>query len=51
VLQLRRKPIPLVIPKPGLPARNLLTAASETADSSREKIALRNDNPLADLRR
>jgi hypothetical protein len=36
----------LVIPKPGLPARNLLVAHVEAADSSRDKAALRNDNSL-----
>jgi hypothetical protein len=36
---------PLVIPKPALLARNLLIASSETANSSRYKAALRNDNP------
>ena len=35
---------PLVIPKPGLSARNLLVAGSKTADSSRDEAALRNDN-------
>jgi hypothetical protein len=35
--------LPLVIPKPGLSARNLLAAGSEAADSSRENAALRND--------
>ena len=39
----------LVIPKPGLSARNLLAASSETADSSRDNAALRNDNPLEDF--
>jgi hypothetical protein len=41
------KPIPpLVIPKQGLSARNLLAASSsKTADSSRDNAALRNDNP------
>jgi hypothetical protein len=34
----------LVIPKPALSARNLL--GSETADSSCDNPALRNDNPL-----
>jgi hypothetical protein len=33
----------LVIPKPGLSARNLLSLNSGTADSSRETAALRND--------
>jgi hypothetical protein len=32
--------------KPGLSARNLLAASSETADSSRDTAALRNDNSL-----
>jgi hypothetical protein len=40
----------LVIPKPGLSARNLLVASGETADSSRDKAALRNDNPLRIVR-
>ncbi len=35
----------LVIPKPGLSARNLLAAGCKTADSSRDNTALRNDNP------
>jgi hypothetical protein len=43
----KRKNSPfLVIPKPGLSARNLLAAGSEAADSSRDKAALRNDNSL-----
>jgi len=37
----------LVILKPGPSARNLLAAGSETADSSRESAALRNDNPFS----
>jgi hypothetical protein len=37
---------PLVIPRPALSARNLLAAGSETADSSRDTAALRNDNSL-----
>jgi predicted acetyltransferase len=41
-----RKTNLLVIPKPALSARNLLAASSETADSSRDNLALRNDNPL-----
>jgi hypothetical protein len=36
----------LVIPKPALSARNLLAASRETADSSRDNPALRNDNAL-----
>jgi hypothetical protein len=36
----------LVIPKPALSARNLFAASSDTADSSRDNLALRNDNPL-----
>src|SRR4029077_12521153 len=36
----------LVIPKPGLSARNLLGASSEAADSSRDNAALRNRNSL-----
>jgi hypothetical protein len=36
--------LPLVIPKPVLPARNLLAAGGGSADSSRGKPALRNDN-------
>ena len=40
----QEQPDPLVIPKPALSARNLLAAGSETADSSRDKAALRNDN-------
>jgi hypothetical protein len=37
--------LPLVIPKPGSPARNLLHGGSKTtADSSRDNAALRNDN-------
>jgi hypothetical protein len=36
----------LVIPKPGLSARNLLAASSKPADSSRDNAALRNDKPL-----
>ena len=36
----------LLIPKPALSARNLLAASSETADSSRDNPALRNDNLL-----
>jgi len=38
-----KQPSPLVIPKPALSARNLLAAGSETADSSRDKAALRNE--------
>jgi predicted acetyltransferase len=41
-----RKTNLLVISKPALSARNLLAASSETADSSRDNPALRNDNPL-----
>ncbi len=37
---------PIVIPKPGISARNLLVASSETADSSRDNAALRNDKSL-----
>ncbi len=37
---------PIVIPKPGVSARNLLFASSETADSSRDNAALRNDKSL-----
>jgi hypothetical protein len=37
---------PFVIPKPALPARNLLAATSEAADSSRDNAALLNDNSL-----
>jgi hypothetical protein len=37
---------PLVIPKPGLSARNLLFARGETSYSRRHKTALRNDNHL-----
>jgi hypothetical protein len=40
---------PLVIPKPGLSARNLLAASSEAADSSRHNAALRNGNSLGIL--
>jgi hypothetical protein len=36
----------LVIPKPALSARTLPAAGSETADSSRDNPAFRNDNPL-----
>jgi hypothetical protein len=36
----------LVIPKPVLSARNLFATGSETADSSRDKAALRNDSSL-----
>jgi hypothetical protein len=43
------KTLPLVIPKPVLLARNLF-AGSETADSSRVKAALRNDNCLRVLK-
>jgi hypothetical protein len=46
VVQFAQKTKPLVIPKPGLPARNLLAADVEAADSSRDKAALRNDNSL-----
>jgi hypothetical protein len=41
----RKETLTLVIPKPGLSARNLLSAGSETTDSSRDKPALRNDKP------
>jgi hypothetical protein len=41
---------PLVIPKPGLSARNLFAASGEAADSSRDKAALRNDNCFGDFR-
>jgi hypothetical protein len=41
---LRKTDLLLVIPKPGLSARNLFAADSEAADSSRDKVALRNDN-------
>jgi hypothetical protein len=44
-VQFIKKPI-LVIPKPALSARNLLAAGSETADSSRDDTALRNDNSV-----
>jgi hypothetical protein len=40
------KDTPFVIPKPALSARNLLSASRETADSSRDSAALRNDNSL-----
>jgi hypothetical protein len=43
---LRKNSRTLVIPKPALSARNLLAAGSETADSSRDTAALRNDNSL-----
>jgi hypothetical protein len=43
---LRKSTPPLVIPKPVLWARNLLSSGSETADSSRDNAALRNDNSL-----
>jgi hypothetical protein len=43
MVQFARNNPSLVIPKPDLSARNLL-ASSETADSSRDKAALRNDN-------
>jgi hypothetical protein len=39
---------PLVIPKPGLSARNLF-AASESADFSRSNAAFRNDNSFGDF--
>jgi hypothetical protein len=37
---------PIVIPNPGLSAKNLLAASREAADSSRDNAALRNDNSL-----
>jgi hypothetical protein len=37
---------PLVIPKPALSARNPFAASGETADSSRDNAALRNDKSL-----
>lgn len=40
----------LVIPKPVLSARTLLAADSETADSSRDKTALQNDNSFGVFR-
>jgi hypothetical protein len=43
---LRKNTPPLVIPKPGLSARNLLAASRKTADSSRDNAALRNDKLL-----
>jgi hypothetical protein len=43
---LRKEDSTLVIPKPGVSARNLLAAGSEAADSSRDNAALRNDNSL-----
>ncbi len=46
VVQFAPKTQLLVIPKPGLPARNLFAAGSEAADSSRDKAALRNANSL-----
>jgi hypothetical protein len=42
-------PKDLVIPKPVLRARNLLAAGRETADSSRDRTALRNDNLFGSL--
>jgi hypothetical protein len=45
-MQFAKRTLPLVIPKPALPARNPLAAGSETADSSRDRTALRNDKPL-----
>jgi hypothetical protein len=46
LVQFAQKNLPLVIPKPGLSARNLLAAGSKAADSSRNKAALRNENSL-----
>jgi hypothetical protein len=40
---------PFGILKPGLSARNLLAARSETADSSRDEAAHRNDNSFGDF--
>src|SRR5258708_12566100 len=45
VVRVAQKTTPLpVIPKPAVSARNLLTASSDAADSSRDTAALRNDN-------
>jgi hypothetical protein len=50
VVQFAQKQLqPLVIPKPGVSARNLLAAGGETADSSRDNAALRNDNYFGDF--
>jgi hypothetical protein len=43
VVQIARNISKLVIPKPGLSARNLLFVASGTADSLRDGAAFRND--------
>jgi hypothetical protein len=46
----QEQPLTVVIPKPGLSARNLFPAGGKTADSSRDNAALRNDKSLGSFK-